>query len=118
VSWKWLIADRGGLVNIILNWLGIGPIYFLSDSGWAIVAVIVIKIWRSFPFMMLSLLAALRDRCRVEHADRNRSGIPGWICDVAPPGSNSGHLQSGVADRSDVSINIGNYSAVYLFPKA
>jgi ABC-type sugar transport system permease subunit len=60
VSWKWLIADRGGLVNIILNSIGIGPIYFLSESGWAMVAVIVIKIWRSFPFMMLSLLAALQ----------------------------------------------------------
>jgi ABC-type sugar transport system permease subunit len=60
VSWKWLIADKGGLVNVILGSLGVGPIYFLSDSGWAIVAVIVIKIWRSFPFMMLSLLAALQ----------------------------------------------------------
>ena len=60
VSWKWLIADRGGLVNIILSDFGLGPIYFLSESNWAMVAVIVIKIWRSFPFMMLSLLAALQ----------------------------------------------------------
>jgi ABC-type sugar transport system permease subunit len=60
VSWKWLIADRGGLVNILLGSIGVGPIYFLSQSGWAMVAVIVIKIWRSFPFMMLSLLAALQ----------------------------------------------------------
>src|SRR5246127_5723958 len=44
VSWKWLIADRGGLANIILSLFGIGPIYFLSDSHWAMVAVIVIKI--------------------------------------------------------------------------
>jgi len=60
VSWKWLIADRGGLANLVLGAFGIGPIYFLSDSNWAMVAVIVIKIWRSFPFMMLSLLAALQ----------------------------------------------------------
>jgi ABC-type sugar transport system permease subunit len=60
VSWKWLIADKGGLVNVILGSFGVGPIYFLSDGRWAIVAVIVIKIWRSFPFMMLSLLAALQ----------------------------------------------------------
>jgi len=60
VSWKWLIADRGGLFNILLADFHLGPIYFLSDSTWAMVAVIVIKIWRSFPFMMLSLLAALQ----------------------------------------------------------
>src|SRR6202795_1622579 len=52
VSWKWLIADRGGLVNILLGSLGVGPIYFLSDSGWAMVAEIVIKICPLFPFMM------------------------------------------------------------------
>ena len=60
VSWKWLIADRTGLFNVFLTSLGLEPIYFLSESGWAMVAVIVIKIWRSFPFMMLSLLAALQ----------------------------------------------------------
>ena len=60
VSWKWLIADSGGLVNIILRDFHLGPIYFLSQGNWAIVAVIAIKIWRSFPFMMLSLLAALQ----------------------------------------------------------
>jgi multiple sugar transport system permease protein len=60
VSWKWLIADKGGLVNILLSHIHLGPIYFLSESGWAVVAVIVVKIWRSFPFMMLSLLAQLQ----------------------------------------------------------
>ena len=70
VSWKWLIADRGGLVNVFLSDLRLGPIYFLSESGWAMVAVTVIKIWRSFPFMMLSLLAALQviDRTLYEAA--------------------------------------------------
>jgi len=28
LNWKWLIADRGGLVNIILSVFGAGPIYF------------------------------------------------------------------------------------------
>jgi ABC-type sugar transport system permease subunit len=32
----------------------------LSDTKWAVVSVIVIKIWRSFPFMMISLIAALQ----------------------------------------------------------
>lgn len=60
VSWRWLIADEQGLLNIFLGWFSIGPIYFLSSSGWAMFSVILIKVWRSFPFMMLSLLAALQ----------------------------------------------------------
>jgi ABC-type sugar transport system permease subunit len=78
VSWKWLIADRGGLVNIILGSFGIGPIYFLSQSGWAMVAVIVIKIWRSFPFMMLSLLAALQVIDRSLYEAGRLDGANSW----------------------------------------
>ncbi len=60
VSWRWLIQDQHGTVNVLLGWFHLGPIFFLSDSRWAIVSVIVIKIWRSFPFMMISLIAALQ----------------------------------------------------------
>jgi multiple sugar transport system permease protein len=60
VSWRWLIGDQTGLINQALHLIGIGPIYFLSTANWAIFSVIVVKIWRSFPFMMLSLLAALQ----------------------------------------------------------
>jgi ABC-type sugar transport system permease subunit len=78
VSWRWLIADRGGLVNILLGSIGIGPIYFLSQSGWAMVAVIVIKIWRSFPFMMLSLLAALQVIDRTLYESGRLDGANRW----------------------------------------
>ena len=78
VSWKWLIADRGGLANIILQAFGIGPIYFLSESGWAMVAVTVIKIWRSFPFMMLTLLAALQVIDRNLYEAAKLDGANAW----------------------------------------
>jgi ABC-type sugar transport system permease subunit len=60
VSWRWLIGDQTGLINQFLHLFGIGPVYFLSTGNWAMFSVIVVKIWRSFPFMMLSLLAALQ----------------------------------------------------------
>jgi multiple sugar transport system permease protein len=60
VSWRWLIQDQHGTINVMLGWFHLGPIFFLSDTRWAVVSVIVIKIWRSFPFMMISLIAALQ----------------------------------------------------------
>lgn len=60
VSWRWLIQDQTSPANIFLSWFGLKPIYFLSSANWAIFSVIVIKIWRSFPFMMISLIAALQ----------------------------------------------------------
>jgi ABC-type sugar transport system permease subunit len=60
VSWRWLIQDQHGTINVLLGWFHLGPIFFLSDTHWAVVSVIVIKVWRSFPFMMISLIAALQ----------------------------------------------------------
>ena len=60
VSWRWMIGDQFGLVNRALGLINIGPIYFLSSENWAVFSVIVVKVWRSFPFMLLSILAALQ----------------------------------------------------------
>lgn len=60
VSWRWMIADQNGLFNQALGIVGLGPIYFLGSEDTAIFSVIMIKIWRSFPFMMVSCLAALQ----------------------------------------------------------
>ncbi|MGO7905871.1 carbohydrate ABC transporter permease [Rhizobium leguminosarum] len=71
VSWRWMINDDKALFNQIIVFFGGDPVYFLSSSNWTIAMVIVIKIWRSFPFMLLSLLAALQtiDRTLYEAAD-------------------------------------------------
>lgn len=60
VSWRWMIQDQHGVVNVLLSWFHIGPVFFLANPNWAVVSVIVIKIWRSYPFMMISLIAALQ----------------------------------------------------------
>lgn len=60
VSWRWMLGQESGLVNTALGWFGLDPIYFLSTGPLSQFSIIIIKIWRSFPFMMLSLLAALQ----------------------------------------------------------
>ncbi|WP_420003877.1 carbohydrate ABC transporter permease [Arenibacterium sp. LLYu02] len=87
VSWRWMVADEKALFNQIIALFGGSPVYFLSDSTWAVVVVIAIKIWRSFPFMMLSLLAALQtiDRSLYEAAEID--GATPWqaFCHVTMP---------------------------------
>src|SRR4051812_42418732 len=76
VSWRWMIGDKTGLVNVAITALGFEPIYFLSSERLAMFSVIIVKIWRSFPFMMLSLLAALQtiDRGLYEAAQIDGAG--------------------------------------------
>lgn len=58
--WRWMVIDQGSFVNVVLGWFGVDPIYFLSDQKWAVVLVCVLKIWKNFPFVAVSLLAALQ----------------------------------------------------------
>lgn len=78
VSWRWLISDQTGLVNVMLGALGIKPIYFLSTGSLATFSVIVVKIWRSFPFMLLSLLAALQTINRESYEAASIDGAGSW----------------------------------------
>lgn len=78
VSWRWLISDQTGLVNVMLGALGFKPIYFLSTGPLATFSVILVKIWRSFPFMMLSLLAALQTINRESYEAAAIDGAGTW----------------------------------------
>jgi ABC-type sugar transport system permease subunit len=60
VSWKWLLNSQDSLVNVLLGYIGIKPILFLSTMNWSVFTVCMIKIWRSFPFIMISLLSSLQ----------------------------------------------------------
>jgi ABC-type sugar transport system permease subunit len=77
-SWRWLIADQNGLVNQALGLIGLGPIFFLSTGDSAMFSVIMIKIWRSFPFMMVSCLAALQSIDRDMYEAARIDGAGRW----------------------------------------
>lgn len=58
--WFWMYEPRIGIVNTVLGWVGIdGPVW-LSDSDWALTAVIVMSVWKGIGIKMLIYLAALQ----------------------------------------------------------
>lgn len=58
IAWRWLVGDTGAFANQVLGVFGIQPISFLASPFWATVIVILLRIWRSFPFVFITLLAA------------------------------------------------------------
>lgn len=60
-SWRWMFADRDGIINLVLRGLGVisKPIYWLAKPNLAMVSVIIVYVWGRFPFMMMTLLSAL-----------------------------------------------------------
>jgi multiple sugar transport system permease protein len=60
--WMWMYSDVGGVFNSVL--MGTGaverPILFLGTPVLAMVSVIVVNVWRGFPFFAITLLAGLQ----------------------------------------------------------
>lgn len=69
---RWLLDGRYGVVNWVLRSVGImdEPVYWLTEPGSALAAVIFINVWIGIPFNMILLLAGLQ-------------GIPGELYEAA-----------------------------------
>jgi ABC-type sugar transport system permease subunit len=63
ISWQWMLSDQAGFINWLLVKVGLigehEPIIWLADPDLALLSVIVVGAWFRFPFMMITVLAAL-----------------------------------------------------------
>jgi ABC-type sugar transport system permease subunit len=63
ISWQWMLNDQSGAINLVLMRLGlinpIDPIIWLADPNLAMVSIVIVGSWSRFPFMMITMLAAL-----------------------------------------------------------
>jgi multiple sugar transport system permease protein len=78
ISWRWMTNDPNSLVNTLLGKVGVGPIGFLSSPFWASVMVILLRIWRTFPFAFLTLLAARQGISAELYEAAALDGATGW----------------------------------------
>jgi len=60
VVWRYLLSTRYGFINFALGRLGIAPVDWLGDPHWAMPAIILFAVWKSFGYNMLILLAGLQ----------------------------------------------------------
>ena len=60
VIWRYLFDTRYGWLNYALGGIGISPVDWLGDPHWAMPAIIVFAVWKSFGYNMIILLAGLQ----------------------------------------------------------
>ena len=60
VIWRYLFDTRYGWLNYALSGLGIPAVDWLGDPHWAMPAIIVFAVWKSFGYNMIILLAGLQ----------------------------------------------------------
>ena len=60
LAWLWLFDPSYSAFNYTLSSLGVGPISWLGETGWARFSVILVNVWYGAPFFMIMYLAALK----------------------------------------------------------
>jgi N,N'-diacetylchitobiose transport system permease protein len=63
ILWRWIYDDQYGILNFCLNAVGLksfASFAWLANTLPALLAVTVVIVWQSFPFIAISLLAGLQ----------------------------------------------------------
>jgi multiple sugar transport system permease protein len=60
VVWRFIFTTDDGLLNIMLGWVGIDAVPWLTDPDWALVSLSIVTVWKSVPFATVILLAAMQ----------------------------------------------------------
>jgi raffinose/stachyose/melibiose transport system permease protein len=77
-----------GLVSIVSQWMGFGPIALLADKNLAIVAVLIAVLWKYFGFHMMLYIAGMQaiDRSLYEAAEIDGANTWQLFWHVTVPG--------------------------------
>ena len=60
IVWRYLYHTRYGFFNYALSIFGIAPVDWLGDPHWAMPAIILMAVWKSFGYNMLIFIAGLQ----------------------------------------------------------
>ena len=78
VVWRYLYHPRYGLFNHLLGMVGIPPIDWLGQPGWAIVAITLLAVWRSFGYGLVIYVAGLQSIPQSLYEAAQLDGAGAW----------------------------------------
>lgn len=61
IVWRWIYHSQYGLMNHFLGQLGIDPIQFLNEPRYAMIALVIMAIWRGLGFNIILFLVGLNN---------------------------------------------------------
>lgn len=79
VVWRYLLHTRYGMINYALGALGLPRIDWLGDPHWALPAILLFVIWKTFGYNMLIFLAVLQTVPEDLHDAARIDGAGAWM---------------------------------------
>lgn len=59
IVWTWIFQPNDGLANMVLSFLGLPALKWISSSQTAMLSVIIVTVWKSMGYAMIFYLSAL-----------------------------------------------------------
>jgi multiple sugar transport system permease protein len=78
VVWKFLLRDRGGLINTSFSWVGVDAPAWLDSTTLALPTLVVMAAWRNFGALMVIFLAGLQTIPKEMNEAAEVDGAVGW----------------------------------------
>lgn len=76
--WKYMYNTEMGLINVLLNSLGIKKVGFLSNTSTALPSIIVTYTWKTFGFYMMIFISGLQTIPTELYESAAIDGVNGW----------------------------------------
>jgi trehalose/maltose transport system permease protein len=78
--WSWMLNDQYGVINVILQKLGLidHALAFIADPDLTFPTIILVDVWKTTPFMALLMLAALQMVPSDCYEAARVDGVPRW----------------------------------------
>lgn len=59
--WRWMYHADHGIINYLLQVIGLSPVKWLSDPKWAMPSLIILSVWKSLGYNIVIFLAGLQN---------------------------------------------------------
>jgi len=77
--WRYIyLPGKQGLLNVMLDWVGISPIRWLTTSEWALRSLAIMRIWKEAGYAMVLFLAGLQAIPTVYYEAAQVDGANNW----------------------------------------
>jgi len=80
LTWRFMFHDLVGIVNFLLIDSGLtdSPVLWLSDRRYAMLAVIIVGVWKFLPFVVIAILGILQSIPNEQYEAAQIDGASGW----------------------------------------
>jgi len=76
--WAWMLNSESGVVNAVIEGIGLHQINWLTSPQWALVSVVIANIWIGIPFNLVILYSGLQGIPSDLYEAASLDGANGW----------------------------------------